>query len=134
MGKENSKPVTEVAFELAQRFRRKRLAQNKTQKDVSLLSGVALGSLRRFERTGEISLISLIKLAGSISAIENLNHVFREKVRLSLVQDATPPRTRARKSTAKKTAARKRKGKKNMSKRSLSTLPIKKLRIVKKTV
>lgn len=52
--------------EIAKRIKAIRLEQNLTQEGLSLRSGVSLGSVKRFERTGEISLKSLINLSLSL--------------------------------------------------------------------
>nr|WP_320153908.1 helix-turn-helix transcriptional regulator [uncultured Draconibacterium sp.] len=53
---------TEVSKKLAQRFRTLRKQSKLSQKEMAERSGVSLGSLKRFERTGRISLESLLKL------------------------------------------------------------------------
>ena len=50
---------TEIAERMVQLRKRKKLSQ----KSLALRSGVSLGSLKRFEQTGEISLQSLTKIA-----------------------------------------------------------------------
>ncbi len=49
--------------ELRVKFKKKRLAISYTQKECAMRSGVSLGSLKRFESSGQISLESLLKLA-----------------------------------------------------------------------
>lgn len=53
------------------------------EKDVifSFLSktpGVSLGSVKRFERSGEISFLSLIKIATALELNEELEHLFED--------------------------------------------------------
>ena len=57
------KSQQEVMQEIAERAKLKRLEQNLTQEGLALRSGVSLGSIKRFERSGEISLKSLIDIA-----------------------------------------------------------------------
>ncbi len=47
-------------MEIAERFREVRLDQNITQEALAKHTGVSLGSLRRFESEGEISLKNLL--------------------------------------------------------------------------
>ena len=47
--------------EIAERAKFRRLEQNLTQEGLALRSGVSLGSIKRFERSGEISLKSLME-------------------------------------------------------------------------
>lgn len=52
----NLKPPKDIRMEIAERFREVRLDQNITQEALAKRTGVSLGSLRRFESEGEISL------------------------------------------------------------------------------
>ena len=49
-----------------------------SQKEFSSRSGVSLGSLKRFEQTGEISLQSFTKLAIALGAEGKLEALFKE--------------------------------------------------------
>lgn len=57
------KSPTDVQEEVRDRFKRRRLGLNLTQAGLAKRSGVALGSLKRFETTGLIAFDSLLKLA-----------------------------------------------------------------------
>jgi transcriptional regulator with XRE-family HTH domain len=52
----------DIAAELAVRLKNRRLAQNLTLEGLARRSGVALGTLKKFERTGQIALVSFIRL------------------------------------------------------------------------
>lgn len=56
----NLKPPKDIRMEIAERFREVRLDQNITQEALAKHTGVSLGSLRRFESEGEISLKNLL--------------------------------------------------------------------------
>ena len=65
----------DISLELAQRARERRLSISLTQEGLSQRSGVALGTLKKFEKTGQISLVSFILLAVTLkddAALENL--------------------------------------------------------------
>ncbi len=65
----------EIALELASRARQYRLAQSLTQEGLSSRSGVPLGTLKKFEQTGQIALVSFIRLVtalGGEAALANL--------------------------------------------------------------
>ena len=65
----------EILTELASRIRSRRLARNLTQKGLARRSGVALGTLKKFESTGRISLGSFVRLAVALkdeAALERL--------------------------------------------------------------
>ncbi len=57
----------DIATELAVRLRNRRLAQNLTLEGLARRSGVALGTLKKFERTGQIALVSFIRLVVTLN-------------------------------------------------------------------
>ena len=57
----------DIAAELAVRLRNLRLAQNLTLEGLARRSGVALGTLKKFERTGQIALVSFIRLVVTLN-------------------------------------------------------------------
>jgi len=68
-------PSEDIALELASRVRNSRLAQSLTQEGLARRSGVPFGTLKKFERTGQIALVSFIRLItalGAETALENL--------------------------------------------------------------
>ena len=71
------KTSTETVAELAQRAKSMRLAQNLTQAGLEKRSGVSLGSIKLFERTGKISIESLIKIAIALGALEGFDGLFQ---------------------------------------------------------
>jgi len=64
------------------RFRDKRKALNYTQKELSQRSGVSLGSLKRFEQSGEISLNSLLRVALVLECLEDFEKVCLPKEKM----------------------------------------------------
>ena len=54
---------TDIMKELRVKFRARRKSLRLTQAELATRSGVSLGSLKRFEGSGQISLESLLKLA-----------------------------------------------------------------------
>lgn len=71
----------EMSQYLAQKSKAKRLSMNLSQKTLSDRSGVSYGVLKKFERTGLISLESLLKLALPLDSLDNFHHLFKEKTR-----------------------------------------------------
>ena len=65
---------TEIANRMVQLRKRKKISQ----KALSVKSGVSLGSLKRFEQTGEISLQSFTKLAIALEVEGELESLFSE--------------------------------------------------------
>ncbi len=72
------KSQQEVMQEIAERAKFRRLEQNLTQEGLALRSGVSLGSIKRFERTGEISLKSLIDIALALGCLEDFDALFAD--------------------------------------------------------
>jgi transcriptional regulator with XRE-family HTH domain len=66
----------EVALYIAKQARAKRLALNFSQQTLSDRSGVSYGVLKKFERTGKISLESLLKVAITLDALDEFNNLF----------------------------------------------------------
>lgn len=66
----------EVARDIAAREKQKRKSRKLTQRELSARSGVSLASLKRFEQTGEISFVSLIKIADVLGEKEAFEALF----------------------------------------------------------
>ena len=64
---------------LRDRFRSRRKQLRYTQTELSMRSGVSLGSLKRFEYTGQISLESLLKLALVLECLEDFGGLCEAK-------------------------------------------------------
>ena len=67
---------TEINMGIAKRVRALRKRRKISQAKLSELSGVSLGSLKRFESTGEISLLSLTKIAIALDVEGELKSLF----------------------------------------------------------
>ncbi|MCL9968258.1 MAG: helix-turn-helix domain-containing protein [Aquirufa antheringensis] len=62
--------------ELASKLRVLRKQAGYSQAELALRSGVSLGSIKRFERTGKISLESLVQLAHLLDRLDDFDSVF----------------------------------------------------------
>ncbi len=71
------KTSQEVQKELSNKFKQKRLDKNLTQEGLSERSGVSLGTLKRFENTGEISLQSLLKIALILNVLDEFDDLLK---------------------------------------------------------
>lgn len=69
----------ENMLQIASRAKLKRLELNLSQETLSQKSGVSLGVLKKFERTGKISLESLLKLALSLDGLTEFSVLFPAK-------------------------------------------------------
>jgi len=68
----------QVAKDLAQRVKQRRVEKHITQPQLAEKSGVALASLRRFEQTGLISLQSLLQIAYALECLDEFNNLFSQ--------------------------------------------------------
>ena len=82
MGHDMEALVWETAEELdkklAERMRRIRRRRKVSQQKLSDMSGVSYGSIKRFETTGQISLLSLTKLAMALELADELRDLFTQ--------------------------------------------------------
>lgn len=70
------KTWTEINNDIAQKIVRLRKRKKITQKQLAVRSCVSLGSLKRFEQSGEISLQSLTKIAIALDVENELEDLF----------------------------------------------------------
>lgn len=73
------KSPTDINMEIARRMQKKRKVNKLTQKQLAQKSGVSLGSIKRFERLGEISLSSLVKIAFVLDCEDDFDALFARK-------------------------------------------------------
>lgn len=65
-----------IGQKLAQRVRNIRKRRSISQEKLAAMSGVSHGSIKRFETTGQISLISLTKIAMALDIADELRSLF----------------------------------------------------------
>lgn len=68
----------EINTDIAKRMAKLRKRKKLTQKELSVKAGVSLGSLKRFEQSGEISLQSFTKLAIALEVEGELESLFSQ--------------------------------------------------------
>lgn len=66
----------EIDLDLAKRLARIRKRRGLTQEELSKRSNVSFGSIKRFETGGQISLISLTKLAVALDCADEIKALF----------------------------------------------------------
>lgn len=90
----------EIQQHIAKRVKEKRLRMNITQKELAERSGVSLGSVKRFEQTGDISLKHLLNIALVLDSLDEFTTLFSASEDLTIdeliEQKSTPKRKRAR--------------------------------------
>ena len=65
-------------LKLAQRVRNIRKRRSISQEKLASMSGVSYGSVKRFESTGQISLLSLTKIAMALDIADELRNIFSQ--------------------------------------------------------
>lgn len=80
------KTPDEIALQIAKDFKHARKFKHITQKELSEQSGVSFGSVKRFEQTGEISFISLIKISRVIDQLDCFDNMFKN-VKYESIED-----------------------------------------------
>ena len=66
----------EINLALARRLTVIRKRRNLSQQQLSKKSNVSFGSIKRFETSGQISLISLTKLAVALDCVDEIKNLF----------------------------------------------------------
>ena len=90
---EDQKTWTEINNDIAQKIVRLRKRKKITQKQLAARSGVSLGSLKRFEQSGEISLQSLTKIAIALDVENELEDLFNN-VPFASIEDVINEQTK----------------------------------------
>ena len=73
------KSPDEVNRDIARRMSRRRKEKKTTEVHLAKYSNVSLGSIKRFEPTGEISLTSLVKIAFALGCEDDFEALFARK-------------------------------------------------------
>lgn len=87
------KTWSEINNEIAKKIIRLRKRKKITQKELAARSGVSLGSLKRFEQSGEISLQSLTKIAIALDVEGELENLF-ENVPFASIEEVINEQTK----------------------------------------
>ena len=74
----------EMAAEAAKRFKKLRKTKKMTIKELSERSGVPYSTVRRFESTGQISFVSLVKLTSTLDEDHQIHELFSVAVPQSI--------------------------------------------------
>ena len=74
--------------EITDRLIKIRKSKKISQKRLSAISGVSYASIRRFEKTGEISFSSFIKIALSMRLYDDLDNLFKINKTYTSIEEA----------------------------------------------
>jgi len=66
---------------LADRAKDRRLMMNLSQEGLARRAGISTGTIKRFEKTGHVSIDSLLKIALVLEALDEFEAVFKPKIR-----------------------------------------------------
>ena len=89
------KTPKEVSMDIAARLKSRRLSQNFTQEGLALRAGMSTPSLKRFEKTGEISFVSLLNIALVLDCLDECERLFAENPKPTTLF-ADEPKTKKR--------------------------------------
>jgi transcriptional regulator with XRE-family HTH domain len=73
-----------MAVDAAGRFKRIRKAKGITIKELSERSGVPYSTIRRFESSGELSFVALVKIASAINEDGQIDSLFADYIPASI--------------------------------------------------
>lgn len=76
----NVDTIQSVNSKLIERVKERRKESGLSQKELANKCGVSYGSIKRFETTGEISFVSLLKIANSLGALSDFNRLFENEI------------------------------------------------------
>lgn len=87
----------DIAAQVGDRARARRLASNLTRKTLAKQSGVSESTIRKFEVSGAISFVSLLQLADALGCMDDFSRLFPAKAVLTIDEFMAPTRKRGRK-------------------------------------
>ena len=73
------KTPPEIAKEVAQRVRKRRLELDFTQEKLADKAGLKLPTYRKFEQKGEISFLALLRIAWALDMLEEFDNLFSKR-------------------------------------------------------
>ena len=84
----------EVSMGIAGRLKAKRLARNLTQQGLAARAGMSVGSVKRFEKNGLISFVSLLNIALVLDCLDECYSLFKENEKPASLFKEEPARKR----------------------------------------
>lgn len=73
------KTPQDVRYKLAERAKIRRLGLNLSQEGLARRAGISTGTIKRFEKTGHISIDSILKIALVLDVIDEFDKVFKAR-------------------------------------------------------
>lgn len=90
-----AKLPADVLLETAKKHKALRKRRKWTQAELAERTGVSLGSIKRFEQTGEISFSSLLLLAHVLERLTDFEPIFAQPENLEEIEKLFSPEMRA---------------------------------------
>ena len=84
--------MEERALEFVTYYEKQLEISQVSQQRLSELSGVSYASIRRFEKTGDISLASLVKLALALQLYDDLDNLFKIRKEYKSIEEVISER------------------------------------------
>jgi transcriptional regulator with XRE-family HTH domain len=75
----NEETADKLCRMVADRVRQRRLEMNFTQTGMAQKAGVNISTYRRFESTGEIAFLNLVKIATALNMTDDIHHLFAQR-------------------------------------------------------
>lgn len=95
----NKYTITKLPFDvlkdIAQKHRNIRKQLKLSQVELSERSGVSLGSIKRFEQTGQVALESLLKLVFILGRLEEFETILKSKEDMSHIEKLFSNKTKS---------------------------------------
>lgn len=90
-----TKNPTDVLEDIAAKHKKMRKKQGLSQQELANRSGISLGSIKRFETTGQISFESLLKSAQILNCLEDFDALFKPKDAINDIEKLFSDKTRS---------------------------------------
>lgn len=75
----NIKTPNDIRQEIADRAKDRRLSMNLSQEGLARRAGISGGTIKRFEKTGHISIDSLLKISLVLGELDAFDYFFKSK-------------------------------------------------------
>jgi len=80
----NDITAEKLSLQIANKVKQRRLEMNLTQAGMAARSGVNINTYRRFESSGEIAFLNLIRIASALEMTDDISRLFSQKKYRSL--------------------------------------------------
>lgn len=89
-----TKLPSDILKEIAEKHKKLRKSVKLSQSELAVRSGVSLGTIKRFESTGQIALESLLKLAYLLNALQDFEIIFKREDNMKEIEKMFSAKTK----------------------------------------